>query len=84
MGHQIYQKSDLNFPKSLFLLSKLENLYVQVMAVLMPLEIKHHTVPHFKPLTRCIDYASEHGCGGTFKHHLTVFKSTILSLNSKF
>ena len=54
------------------------------MAVLMPLEIKHHTVPHFKPLTRCIDYASEHGCGGTFKHHLTVFKSTILSLNSKF
>ena len=48
------------------------------MAVLKPLEIKHHTVPHFKTLLRNIDCASGHGCGSTFKHHLTVLKSTIL------
>ena len=36
--------------KSLLLLSKVESLNLQVVAVLMPLEIKRHTVPHLKGL----------------------------------
>ena len=33
-----------------FLLSKVESLNLQPVAVLMPLEMKHHTVPHLKGL----------------------------------
>ena len=49
-GHQNYQKSKLKFPKSLLLLSKVESPNLQVVAALMPLEIKRHTVPHLKGL----------------------------------
>ena len=35
---------------SLLLLSKVESLNLQVVAVLMPIVIKHHTVPHLKSL----------------------------------
>ena len=38
-GHQNYHKSKLKLLKSLFLLSKMESLNLQVVAVLMPLEI---------------------------------------------
>ena len=38
------------FPKSLLLLSKVESPNLQVVAVLMPLEIKCHAVPHLKGL----------------------------------
>ena len=38
------------FPKSLLLLSKVESPNLQVVAVLMLLEIKHHTVHHLKGL----------------------------------
>ena len=48
------------------------------MAVLMPFEIKRHTVPHLKALTRSIERRGEHGRGSTFKQHYTVMKSTIL------
>ena len=36
------------FPKSQLFLSKVGSLNLQVVAVLMPLEIKRHTVPHLK------------------------------------
>ena len=49
-GHQNYQNSKLKIPKKLLLLSKVESLNLQVVAVLMPLEIKHHTVPHLNGL----------------------------------
>ena len=44
----------------------------------MPLEIKRHTVPHLKALTRSIEGRSGLGRGSTFKHCHTVMKSTIL------
>ena len=65
-------------PKSLLLLSKVESLNLKVVAVLMPLEIKRHTVPHLKALTRSIDHWGRHGHSSTFKLHYTVLKSTIL------
>ena len=49
-GHQNCQNSDLKIPKSLLLLSKVESPNLQVVAVSMSLEIKHHTVPHLKGL----------------------------------
>ena len=48
------------------------------MAVLIPLEIKRHTVPHLKALTRSIDRRGGHGHGSTFKQRYTVMKSAIL------
>ena len=66
------------FPKCLLLLSKVESPNLQVVAVLMPLEIKRHTVPHLKALTRSIDHWGRHGHSSTFKLHYTVLKSTIL------
>ena len=48
------------------------------MVVLMPLEVKRHTVPHLKALTRSIEYRGGHGYGSTFKQRYTVMKSTIL------
>ena len=38
------------------LLSKMESQNLQVVAVLMPLQIKHHTIPHLKALTRGIEH----------------------------
>ena len=54
--HQNYQKSNSKLPKNLILLSKVESLKLKVVAVLMPLEVKHHTVPHLKALTSGIEY----------------------------
>ena len=51
--HQKYDKSKL---KVQLLLSKVESPNLQVVAVLMPLEIKRHTVPHLKALTCGIDH----------------------------
>ena len=48
--HQNCQKSKKKFPKKLFLLSKAVTLNLQLAVVLMPLEIKHHTVPQLKGL----------------------------------
>ena len=48
------------------------------MAVLMPLEIKRHTVPHLKALTHSIELRGGNGRGSTFKQRHTVMKSTIL------
>ena len=56
----------------------MESLNLQVVAVLMPLEIKHHTVPHLKALTRSIERRGGLGPGSTFKQRYTVMKSTIL------
>ena len=56
----------------------MENLNLQVVAVLMPLEIECHTVPHLKTLTRSIEGRSRHGPGSTFKQCYTAMKCTIL------
>ena len=62
----------------MFLLSKMEILNLQVVAVLMPLEKKHHTVPHLKALTRSIECRGGHGLGSNFKQYYTIMKSIIL------
>ena len=43
-GHQNY------VPEFIFKFPKMESLNLQVVAILMHLEIKHHTVPHLKGL----------------------------------
>ena len=48
------------------------------MSVLMPLEIKSHTVPLLKALTGSIECRGGHGRDSTFKQHYTVMKSAIL------
>ena len=77
-GIKTTRSLSLKIPKSLLLLSKVESLNLKVVAVLMPLEIKRHTVPHLKALTRSIDHWGRHGHSSTFKLHYTVLKSTIL------
>ena len=62
----------------MLLLSKVEGLNLQVVAVLMPLEIEHHTIPHLKALTCIIEDASEQGRCSTFKQCYTVLKRSIL------
>ena len=44
----------------------------------MFLEIKSHTVPHLKALTRSIECWGRHRHGSTFKQHYTVLKSAVL------
>ena len=56
----------------------MESLNLQVVAVLMPLEIKRHTVPHLKALTHSIEHIGGHWHGSTFKQRHTVMKSTTL------
>ena len=56
----------------------MENLNLQVVAVLMPLEIKPHKLPQLKALTPSIEHKGGHGRGSTFKQWCTVMKSTIL------
>ena len=56
----------------------MESLNLQVAAVLMPLEIKHHTVSHLKALKHSIEHTSGYGRGSTFKQCFTVLKSAIL------
>ena len=41
----------------------------------MPLDIKHHTVPHLKGLNNGIDPSTRWGCGRTFTLHHTTFQS---------
>ena len=65
-GHQNYQGSRLKFLISLFLLSKVVILNIQLAVVLLPLEIKHRTVPHLEALTRSIECRSGHWRGSTF------------------
>ena len=65
-GHQNYQNSELKFPNILLLLSKVESLNLQIVAVLMALEIILHTVPHLKALTLSIECKNRHGRGSTF------------------
>ena len=60
------------------MLSKVESLNLQVLVVLIPLEIKHLTIPHLKALIRSIEHRGGHGHGSTFKQRYTVMKSTIL------
>ena len=50
----------------MFLLSKMESLNLQVVAVLMPLEIKRHTVPHLKGLNSGRESPTRHGRDSNF------------------
>ena len=64
------------FQKSTFLLSKFGKPKVWLFVFLMPLEIKLHTVPHFKALNSGKDLSSQLFCGGTFDIQQTLLKST--------
>ena len=48
------------------------------MAILMPLEIKRHTVPHLKALTRSIEQTNGHGSDSNLMQRYTVLKRFIL------
>ena len=50
----------------------MESINVQVTAVLIPIEIKPHEIPHWKALTRIIKHASGQGRGCTFKQRYTI------------
>ena len=50
MGIRIIKGQNQNVQKIPSLLSKLESLKFQLLAVLVPLEGKHHTVSHLKGL----------------------------------
>ena len=54
----------------------MESLYLQVVAVLMPLEIKRHTIPHLKALTRGIEHRGEHRRAKIFRGQKISLKST--------
>ena len=56
----------------------MESLNLQVVADLMPLEIKHRTIFHLKALARSIEYANGQGSGSTVKQRYTVLKRFIL------
>ena len=55
----------------------MESLNLQVVAVLVPLEIKRHTIPHLKALICNIEHASRNGNCIAFKQHYPVLKSAI-------
>ena len=54
----------------------MESLNLQLVAVLMPLGIKHHIVPHLKALTCSIENSSGQGRGSTFTYQNSYLKST--------
>ena len=64
-------------PKSLLLLSKAESLNLKVVAVLMPLEINHLTVPHLKALTHSIKHKSGHGHGSILRSATLSWKALL-------
>ena len=66
-GIKTTKSLSLKIPKSLLLLCKVESLNLKVVAVLMPLEINHQTIPNLKALTHGIEHTSRHGLGRTLK-----------------
>ena len=48
------------------------------MAVLMPLAIKHHTVPHLKGLNSCLETQTSHGDGNNSMGPMPAQKVLIL------
>ena len=57
---------------------KLKSLNLQLVAVLMPFEIKRHTVPHLKALRCGIDHIKGQSCGSTFIIYQPFLKSVYL------
>ena len=53
----------------------MKSLNLEVGAVMMPVEIKRHTTPHLKALTRSIQHTNGKGRGSIFKQCYTVLKS---------
>ena len=56
----------------------MESINVQVVAVLIPTEIKPHKIPHLKALTSIMQHGSGQERGSAFKQRYTILKSTIL------
>ena len=54
----------------------MESQNLQVVAVLMPLQINRHTIPHLKALTRGIERRGGFGRGITFTLQKVSLKST--------
>ena len=54
----------------------MESLNLQILAVLMPFEIKCHTVPHLKTLTPGIEHRSGHGQANILRWQKISLKST--------
>ena len=54
----------------------MESLKLQVVAILMPLEIKHHKIPHLKALTCNIEHVSGQRHGITLIYQKFYLKST--------
>ena len=57
-------------------LNKVVILNLYLLVVLIPLEIKCHTVPHLKALTRGIEHRSGHGQASIFRWQKISLKST--------
>ena len=63
-GHQNYQKSNSKVPKKCPLIfNELHNSKSYLLADLMPLEIKYHTVPHLKGLNSGLEPQTSCGHG---------------------
>ena len=60
----------------MLLLSKVESLNLQVVAVLMSNWIKRYTIPHLKALTRGIEHRGGHGRANIFRGQKISLKST--------
>ena len=56
----------------------MESLNLQVVAVLMPLEIKLHMIHYLKALTHSIEYASGQGFGSTFMYVPKLLSAKVL------
>ena len=54
----------------------MESLNLQPVAVLMPFEMKRHTLPHLKALTRGIEHRGGHGRANIFRGQKISLKST--------
>ena len=75
-GIKTARSLSLKILKSLILLSKVESLNLKVVAVLMPLEVKCHTVPHLKAATFGIEHWSGHRRASIFRWQKISLKST--------
>ena len=58
MGIKTASGQSENIQKSLLLLSNFGSINLLVLAILMPLEEKLHTVPHLKDLIGIFDYST--------------------------
>ena len=77
-GIKVTRRQSQRFQKRPVLLSKFGKSKVWLFVVLMPLEVKLHTVPHFKALNSGKDIHSRQGYGCTFICTRLLWKVPIL------